>query len=170
MTTTAAPSDQHRPAAIPRRPRRILVATDGGAASSGAEQAAIDLARRFAASLVAVTVIDPTRLRRPGGLFHTRVDQIRSDRTGALSGLVERARREGVEAQFLIWEGEPGASVLEAAGAEGADVIVVGSHARGPVGRLLLGSVSSYVVRHAAAPVIVVRADQALDDVWPAAG
>jgi nucleotide-binding universal stress UspA family protein len=59
--------------------------------------------------------------------------------------------------------------VIEAAGAEGADVIVVGSHARGPIGRLLLGSVSSYVVDHGSRPVVVIRPGQRLEDVWPAA-
>ena len=54
---------------------------------------------------------------------------------------------------------------MEAADAEDADVVVVGSHGRGPVGRLLLGSVSSYVVEHAGARVLVVRPDQSLEDV-----
>jgi nucleotide-binding universal stress UspA family protein len=39
----------------------------------------------------------------------------------------------------------------------GADVIVVGSHGRGAIERLLLGSVSEQVVRHAPCPVLVVR-------------
>jgi nucleotide-binding universal stress UspA family protein len=169
MAAATRPPQQPRPALSRPLPRRILVATDGGSASAGAEKAGLELARRAGASLVLVTVIDPSRLRLPGGLFHTRVDQIRSARTGALSDLVDRARREGIDAQFLIWEGEPGPSVVDAAQAEQADVIVVGSHARGTVGRLLLGSISSYVVRNAGPPVVVVRADQSLDEVWPAA-
>ena len=59
--------------------------------------------------------------------------------------------------------------MIEAAEAEGADVIVVGSHARGPVGRRLLGSVSAYVLEHGTAPVLVVRPGQHLDDVWTTA-
>jgi nucleotide-binding universal stress UspA family protein len=58
---------------------------------------------------------------------------------------------------FLIWEGDPGESIVEAARAEHADLIVVGSHGRGGVGRFLIGSVSDHVVRHAPCPVMVVR-------------
>jgi nucleotide-binding universal stress UspA family protein len=56
----------------------------------------------------------------------------------------------------LVWEGDPAESILEAAAAEGAEVIVLGSHARGRIGRLLRGSVSHRVVRDAHVPVVVV--------------
>ena len=149
--------------------RRVLVATDGSATSSGAERAGIDLAALSGASLIVLSVIDPSRLRLPGGLFHTRVDQVRVERERVLGRIVANARHRGVAAQFLIWEGDPGEGVIEAAGAEDADVIVVGSHARRAVGRLLLGSVSSYVVSHSSARVLVIRPGQELVDVWPEA-
>jgi nucleotide-binding universal stress UspA family protein len=118
--------------------------------------------------LIAVSVIDPSRLQFRGGLFHTRVDQVRAEREFALGRLVDLAREQGIVAQFLIWQGVPGPSVIDAAEAEDADVIVVGSHARGLVGRRLLGSVSAHIVDRAKRwPVIVIRVDQHLDDVWP---
>jgi nucleotide-binding universal stress UspA family protein len=150
-------------------PRRVLVATDTTATSTGAERAGIELAARVGASLIVLSVIDLSRLRLPGGLFHTRVAQVRAERETALARVVEVARRHTVSAQFLIWEGDPGVAIIEAAEAEGADIIVVGSHARGPVGRLLLGSVSSYIVDHGRRPVVVVRPGQWLEDVWPIA-
>jgi nucleotide-binding universal stress UspA family protein len=144
----------------------VLVATDTTAASVGAERAGIELASRMGASLIVLHIIDPSRLRLPGGLFQARVDQVRAVRESALARIVADARKAGVAAQFLIWEGDPGACVLDAAEAEGADVIVVGSHGRGRFGRLLLGSVSSVVVNHARRPVVVIRPDQRLDDAW----
>jgi len=90
-----------------------------------------------------------------------------TQRESALAKVVAQARESRVAAQFLIWEGDPGSVVIEAAEAEGADVIIVGSHDRGPVGRLLLGSVSSYVVDHSRRPVVVIRPGQRLADVWP---
>ena len=154
-------------AATERLPRRVLVATDGTASSSGAERAAIDLAVLSGASLIVMSVIDPSRLQLPGGLFHTRVDHVRLERERVLARIIENARHRGIDAQFLIWEGDPGDGVIEAARAEAADLIVVGSHARGPVGRLLLGSVSSYVVSHASVRVLVIRPGQDLIHVWP---
>jgi nucleotide-binding universal stress UspA family protein len=148
-------------------PRRVLVATDTSATSAGAERAGVELAARADSSLIFLSVIDPSRLRLPGGLFHTRVDQVRAQRESALGRVVESARKHGVSGQFLIWEGDPGAVVIEAAESEGADIIVLGSHARGPVGRLLLGSVSAHVVERATGRVMVIRPGQELDDVWP---
>ena len=150
-----------------RVPRRVLVATDGSSASSGAERAGIELAALARASLIVVSVIDPSRLSLPGGRLFTRVDQVRAERERALARTIEDARRAGVAAQFLIWEGDPGDGVIEAAEAEGADLIVVGSRGRGSVGRLLLGSISSYVVAHARCPVLVLRKGDQLVDVWP---
>ena len=134
----------------------VLLATDLGPTSDGAETAAIDLAAERGAPLVIVSVIDPNRLRLPGGIWHTRVDQERREREAAALWVVERARTHGVEARYLIWEGRPGESILEAAAAEEAALIVVGSHNRGRVGRLLLGSVSQHVVDRANLPVVVV--------------
>jgi nucleotide-binding universal stress UspA family protein len=148
-------------------PRRVLVATDTSGASASAERAGVELASRVGASLIFVSVIDPSRLRLPGGLFHTRVDQVRSQRETALARIVASARQVGVATQYLIWEGDPGAMVIEAADTEDADIIVVGSHGRGPIGRLLLGSVSSYVVDHGRRRVVVIRPGEQLSDVWP---
>jgi nucleotide-binding universal stress UspA family protein len=148
-------------------PRRVLIATDTGAASSAAELAGLELAARTGASLILLSVIDPSGLRLPGGMFHTRVDQVRAQREMALALLVDRARKQGTAAQFLIWEGLPGPSVLDAVEAEGADIIVMGSHGRGAVGRRLLGSVSSHVIDRGGRRVVVIRPGQHLDDAWP---
>ena len=104
-----------------------------------------------------MSVIDPGSLRLPGGRFRQRVDQVRSEREHVAQSLVARGRSIGVAVDFLVWEGDPGESIIEAATAEAADLIVVGSHGRGTVGRFLIGSVSDHVVRNAQCPVLVVR-------------
>jgi nucleotide-binding universal stress UspA family protein len=53
--------------------------------------------------------------------------------------------------------GKPEQTICDVAREVGADVIVVGSHGRTGLGRLLIGSVSEHVVRHAPCPVLVVR-------------
>jgi nucleotide-binding universal stress UspA family protein len=104
-----------------------------------------------------VSVIDPGSLLLPGGRFRARIDQVRENREQAAQALVERGREAGVTVSFLVWTGDPGDMIVSAAEAEHADMIVVGSHGRGAVGRLFLGSVSEHVVRNAPCPVLVVR-------------
>ena len=134
-----------------------MLATDLGPASAAATDEAFRLAGALGAQLLAVSVIDPRTLQLPGGRFRSRIDQERGRLEAAAAELVRRGRREQVPTSFLIWEGDPAESIVEAATAEGADVIVVGSHGRAALGRALIGSVSDQVVRHAPCPVMVVR-------------
>ena len=137
---------------------KLLLATDLSPASATATDEAFELAVRLRVPLLIVSVIDPGQLRLPGGRFGARVDQVRAQREQVAQDLVEQGRRAGVEVSFLVWEGDPGESIIEAARSEHADLIVVGSHGRGAVGRFLIGSVSDHVVRNASCPVLVVRA------------
>jgi nucleotide-binding universal stress UspA family protein len=139
-----------------RAARRILLATDLSPASDGATKQAIELARDLGATLLIVSVIDPA-VRGAAGGHLSRMDQRRQAREAAAQGVVVQGRSAGVGVSFLVWEGEPGPSIVDAASSEQVDIVVVGSHGRGAVGRALVGSVSEYVVRHAACPVLVVR-------------
>ena len=137
--------------------RRILLATDLSSTSEAATTKAIDLVRDLGAHLLIISVIDPAVRGAQGGRVE-RMDQRRAAREAAAQAMVVRGRQAGVPVNFLVWEGEPGPAIVEAAAAEDADLVVVGSHGRGLVGRFLIGSVSDYVIRHAAAPVLIVRA------------
>lgn len=152
LPAMAVPTDAHPARGI----RRILLATDLSPASSGATNRAFDLARDLGAALLVVSVIDPEGGGLPGQRV-PRMDQRRAEREVAAQALVLDGRRRGVRVSFLVWEGEPGPAIVEAAGAEGADLIVVGTHGRSRVGRLVLGSVSDHVVRNAPCPVLIVR-------------
>jgi nucleotide-binding universal stress UspA family protein len=137
--------------------RQILLATDLGPASAAATDEAFRLSAALGASLLAVSVIDLRTLQLPGGRFRSRIDQERERLETAAAGLVLRGRREQVPTSFLIWEGDPADSIVEAAQSESADMIIVGSHGRGTLGRALIGSVSDQVVRRAPCPILVVR-------------
>jgi nucleotide-binding universal stress UspA family protein len=136
--------------------RRILLATDLSSASEAATDQALQLARDLRAALLVVSVIDPAS-PLSGGPALARMDQRRAAREVAAQALVVRGRHAGVSIHFLVWEGEPGPAIVEAAHAETADLVVVGTHGRGRVGRFVLGSVSDHVVRHAPCPVLIVR-------------
>jgi nucleotide-binding universal stress UspA family protein len=153
---TPQPGSEHT-AAPQSGGRKILLATDLSEASSSATEEAFDLAGRLGAALLIVSIIDPGSLLLPGGRFRARVDQVRDSREQAAQDLVERGRSAGVLVSYLVWTGDPGDMIVSAAEAEHADMIVVGSHGRGAVGRLFLGSVSEHVVRNAPCPVLVVR-------------
>lgn len=127
----------------------ILLATDVSRASEAAEEQAIELAVRLGSRLVVVSAVSGS-------------PELRSARLLAVEGVVQRARAQGADAAGLTWNGDPGESIVEAAAAEHADLIVVGTHERGTVGRLFLGSVSHHVVRHARCPVMVVRPTQVI--------
>jgi len=147
------------PAALARAPVRptVLLATDGLASSTAAVRHAVTLARQLGARLVAATIIDQSGFTLPGA--HPRVDQIRDQRTAIARVIVAEAMAGGVpEASFLVWVGSPGDAIVEAAIAESATLIVVGCRGRNAAERLLLGSVSDHLVRHAPCPVVVVRA------------
>jgi nucleotide-binding universal stress UspA family protein len=136
--------------------RRILLATDLSGASEAATEEALELARDLRAELLIVSVIDPST-RLPANSRALRMDQLRAARESAAQALVLRGRAMGIGVSFLVWEGEPGPSIVDAAASEQADLVVVGSHSRGPVGRIFIGSVSAHVVRHAPCPVLVAR-------------
>jgi nucleotide-binding universal stress UspA family protein len=140
-----------------RRIRRIVLATDMSTASDGATEQAIALARDLACTLLVVSVIDPSK---PGvsGSQAARMDQRRAAREAAAQAIVARGRRSGVQVSFLVWAGEPGPAIIEAAESERADLVVVGTRGRGRIERLVLGSVSDHVVRHAPCPVLIVSA------------
>lgn len=142
------------------RIRTVLLATDLSPTSADAVDEAIDLCGALGARLVVVNVIDVRHgfgLRLLPTARATRVDQVRAEREARLMAVVRRARPLGIDARFLVWTGEVGQSIVSAAEAEGADLIVLGTRALDRAGRFLLGSVSDYVVNNSACPVLVAR-------------
>lgn len=135
--------------------RRVLLAVDLSSASRDAIEEAIELAAMHRADLVVLSVVDDSKLRLPGG-GKRRVDQERDRLESGVRAIVRRARDAGVRATHLVWEGDPAQSILDAALSESADVIVLGSHARTGLRRLLVGRTSTEVTRAAACRVLVV--------------
>lgn len=133
------------------------MATDLTRVSARAVEVGIDLARRLAARLLLVNVLDLGRLSGLGR--HDRVDQARAEREPVLMSLVREARAAGVDAEYLLWQGAPVETIIEAAASEGAEMIVVGTHRRRGPGRMLLGSVSDELVRTSGLPVLIVPAE-----------
>ena len=141
---------------------RVLVPIDDSAPSWRALEYATDHHRRD--SIVVVHVLDPTGLTTYTGMegnVMTDFEEIHSHRREAGEELLERARErvtsEGVTVDTDILTGRPARTILEYAEAEGIDHVVMGSHCRTGVGRVLLGSVAETVVRRSPVPVTIAR-------------
>jgi nucleotide-binding universal stress UspA family protein len=143
--------------------RRLLCATDLSAASRPAWEHAQHLGRLFGAEVLLLHVLPvapvPTTPDLPWGLID-ELRQIgeRQAREG-LDALLDGSRDSGVKARARLELGTPTARILEVAREEAADVVVMGTHGRTGLGRVLLGSVADRVVRLAPCPVVTVPAE-----------
>jgi nucleotide-binding universal stress UspA family protein len=84
-------------------------------------------------------------------------DQRREEARLAVERVVSFLGRDGVAAKGVIVEGRPDTAIVETATRECADLIVVGSHGRTGLERVLVGSVSERVIGHAHCAVLVVK-------------
>jgi nucleotide-binding universal stress UspA family protein len=107
------------------RIEKVLLATDGSPASELASEQAIDLATQVEARLLVISVLGTSA--RPSEAHGEDSDSRDSLATRA-SAIVQRAKAAGADAEFLVWEGDPGEAIVAAADSEAADIIVVGSH------------------------------------------
>lgn len=158
-------------AQAPLRLRRILVATDFSGAADRALPWAETLAKEAGAMLTLLHVFSASKLT-PGGVDNTGfglatplvesiVRDVRNGVASQLDALCRAARTRGVHAETLLLEGEAAARVSEAAHSMQSDLIVLATHGHTGWDRPLLGSTAERVVRHAHAPVLVVRGTRA---------
>jgi nucleotide-binding universal stress UspA family protein len=144
--------------------KHILLATDGSPASEHAAQLAVDLARTHGAKLTALYVVDPYpylgigesnpmgfqaymgAAQEHAALAHAKVSALWSKFAAPL------------ESQLRVVENVTASvGIIQTAREDGADLIVVGSHGRSGIARLMLGSVAARVVAESPVPVLVVR-------------
>lgn len=136
--------------------KRILVAVDGSPGSRAAVAEAIVLAGEAGAALVflavrhAIPVLgEPFYQRRLTG----QLGRLRP----ALADALAEAERAGIPAESELLEGEVVDSILRAAAARDADLVVVGSRGLGAVAGAVLGSVSRALVERSPLPVLVSK-------------
>jgi nucleotide-binding universal stress UspA family protein len=151
---------------------RVLIGTDGSDDALAAARRAVDVLAS-GATIHLVCVAEPPAMLSAGmesgfaGGIATpqEVDDAWADAIGEATAALERtAGAVGLtRVEKHVDRGTPGAVLCERAEALSADVVVVGSRGRGAIRRVLLGSVSTYVVHNAPCPVLVVRSDSASD-------
>jgi nucleotide-binding universal stress UspA family protein len=145
--------------------QRILVATDGSPLSKKAVSNAVELAAALGAKLVALYVVP----RYPvsyfeGGATVTpqeigRVEKQWADKGQAVVDAVAKlAHAKGVDAKALVSRSDLVAeAVIAAAKKNKCDLIVMASHGRKGLKRILLGSETQQVLTHSSTPVLVLR-------------
>jgi len=151
-------------------PMKILLATDGSEEAANAARMAAALSEKTGSELH-VVYVEP--LPHPYALSEATIyypemrDEVRQtanqEAREKLAAEVEKIEATCGVAGSHARIGHPDAEISRLAEEIGACLIVIGSRGLGPVRRLLLGSVSSSVVRHAHGPVLVVRQDGARD-------
>lgn len=139
--------------------RRVLIALDESAAAAHASDVGVELARALGADAAFVYAVDPLAAAAPDSGVPSAEILERDAREGKdlLARNAAQSKLEPPPAQFLR-TGRPAHEIIGVAGEWHADVIVMASHGRGGVTRLLMGSVAEGVMRHAPCPVLVVRA------------
>lgn len=145
---------------------KILVPTDFSDDSARALEYAEELARKFTAEIILIHVDQPLAPVMIAPEFGTGFDMEAMGRIAEeqrlsaqreLDKTINRLRDAGSKARGMLRVGAPFLEIINAAQAEAADLIVMGTHGRTGLSHVLMGSVAERVVRKAACPVLTVR-------------
>lgn len=144
--------------------RTVLLATDGSPSATKATGLAIELAAALDATLHIVSAWRAPAYDYGYVPVSYTPELVRAEREragAALAAAVDRADAAGVTTTTDLREGDARDEICAAAEETAADLIVIGAHGRGSMGRMLFGSVSTAVLHHASCPVLVVRGEEA---------
>ena len=140
--------------------RRILFATDLARSSMPGFREAVALARESLSELLIAYAYQPPNLIQAQSIAPAVYDEwnqnLRQEIGARLEPLVAEAREQGVRARPLLIEGSPDEVIAETAALEEADLIIMGTHGRTGMSRLIQGSVSAHVIAAAKCPVMTV--------------
>jgi nucleotide-binding universal stress UspA family protein len=143
--------------------KKVLVATDFGPASESALRYGRALARGFGAALHVLHVTDNLFARAMDGYGYTAIppqaqeDLERAGRKQTERLLDDEDRQELHAIATTVTSNSHADAIVDYARTNGIDLIVMGTHGRGAVAHLLMGSVAECVVRIAPCPVLTVR-------------
>ncbi|WP_101294813.1 universal stress protein [Halegenticoccus soli] len=138
---------------------RILVPTDGSEEGERAVSHAIDLAAVHGATVHALYVINTGSFAGlPMESSWEGIDEmLRRDAEKAIDRMEALASERNVPVETAIAEGSPSREIVRYAERRECDLVVMGTHGRGGIDRLLLGSVAEKVVRGSKIPVMTVH-------------
>jgi universal stress protein A len=135
--------------------KKILFPTDFSHASDAGLPQAASLARDMGATLVILHVEEPPLAYGGGELYYG----IPEPNTEALNQMLAKVKPADPNVPYVhrMVTGDPATEIVRVAQEEGVDLIVLGTHGRTGLTRLLMGSVAENVVRRAPCPVLTYR-------------
>lgn len=143
--------------------RTILLPTDFSECANYALSYATSLARQAGAKIICVHVIEPvvptvgyTGMTEPLPIVDIS-EQLEDSAERELPKIAEHEECAGLDVEELIAHGDAASEIARVAKERGVDLIVISSHGRTGLGRILFGSTAESVVRHAPCPVLVVK-------------
>jgi nucleotide-binding universal stress UspA family protein len=142
--------------------QHILIATDGSELAGKAVTAGVLLAKRLGAQVTVVTVREPlSGLATVEPAFAFPIEQFEEEATESAARILaaagEVARTEGVKCTTLNPQGFAAETIIDTATERGCDLIVMSSHGRRGLARVLLGSQAMRVVTLSSVPVLICR-------------
>ena len=142
--------------------KHILVPVDGSGTALLAVDKAVALARAFASDITVINVVDFYPFVGVGADYAFGQAEYMAAATAgankALNAASTAIKEAGLPCSHKVIEGHVvHEGILEAATSIGADLIIMGSHGRHGIEKLLLGSVTQRVLSHTTLPVLVVR-------------
>ena len=140
--------------------QHVLVPIDFSATADRALEYAIALGQQLQARLTLLHVLDLTPVtmdEMTPAVVATYLDDLETDAQHLLQASLERVQRAGLQAESLLVQGTPTQTILDTAGEQGVDLIIMGTHGRTGLAHVFLGSVAEHVVRQGPCPVLVVR-------------
>lgn len=151
----------------------ILVPTDGSKTSEVAVDNALDIAEKYGATVHALYVVDVDATSY--GLGTEQVDRIRqghldempevkADADEATQYVAAAAEEAGLDFEEHVRVGEPARAIRKFVEENDIDLVVMGSHGRSGLSRVILGSVAEKVLRRTHLPVLIVDDHELHDD------
>lgn len=137
--------------------KNILIPTDGSEANEKAVEKGLSLARLVGAKAKILFVVDTSTFRDipPDEVITNITSYMEKKGDEVLSRIQEKADEMGVEIERSVQEGHPAEIIIDES--DNHDMIVIGTHGRSGLSRLLVGSTTERVVRHSSCPVMVIK-------------
>ncbi|MCH5461191.1 universal stress protein [Lactobacillus sp. LC28-10] len=139
----------------------ILVPLDGSDNSMSALNVAIKISRYFGSKITLMAVVDEARMTLAAGNVPMDIQsELRQHAREVIAAGKKTTEAAGIDAETVIDHGSPKNVIVETANKKDFDLIVIGKSGADALNRILIGSTTAYVVRHANVQVLVVNDEE----------